>query len=95
MGTYGETFGRSTPPVTTFRANQADPSTLTCDKCVAPSVAVVVVGEGPSALSLEFCGHHLAQLTAEFSDRGHQIKFHAEHRSAPTTGPVGTATPSR
>lgn len=89
MGTYGETLGRADPPTTSFQAVQSnDRTTFTCDRCVAPSVAVVVVGEGSSALSLEFCGHHLAQLTAEFADRGHQVRFHAEQRAAPTPGSV-------
>ena len=78
MGTYGETIGQATLPTTSFQANQPseDGPTFTCDQCVAPSVAVVVVGEGESALSLEFCGHHLALLTATFADRGHKIHHH-------------------
>lgn len=78
MGTYGETARRATPPTTSFQARQPtdDTPTFKCDQCVAPSVAVVVVGEGPSALSLEFCAHHLAQHTAKLADHGHQIRFH-------------------
>jgi hypothetical protein len=78
MGTYGETVRRATEPATSFKAVQRtdDKPTFTCDQCVAPSVAVVVVGEGPSALSLEFCAHHLAQHTAKLADRGHQVRFH-------------------
>lgn len=78
MGTYGETVRRATLPATSFQAVQLTPDTpaFKCDQCVAPSVAVVVVGEGPSALSLEFCAHHLAQHTAKLADRGHQVRFH-------------------
>jgi hypothetical protein len=78
MGTYGETIGQATLPTTSFQANQPTGSgpSFKCDQCVAPSVAVVVVGEGESALSLEFCGHHLALLTAKFADRGHEIHYH-------------------
>jgi hypothetical protein len=78
MGTYGETIGQAVLPTTSFQSNQPGDGepTFKCDQCVAPSVAVVVVGEGASALSLEFCGHHLALLTAKFADRGHQIHFH-------------------
>lgn len=78
MGTYGETIGQAILPTTSFQAAQptdGEPS-YKCDQCVAPSVAVVMVGEGDSALSLEFCGHHLALLTASFADRGHRIHFH-------------------
>ncbi len=79
MGTYGERFGQGSLPVTSFQP--ADPTgtvTPTCDKCVAPSVGVVIVGQGASALSLEFCGHHLAQLRPGFVDRGHRINLHDE-----------------
>lgn len=78
MGTYGETVGRATLPTTSFRAVQGtdDKLTFNCDLCVAPSVAVVVVGEGASALSLEFCAHHLAQHQAKLADRGHEVRFH-------------------
>lgn len=89
MGTYGETIRRATLPTTSFQAIQpTDQPTFTCDQCVAPSVAVVVVGQGPSALSLEFCGHHLAQLTAKFADRGDQVHFHNGPGTAPTPGSV-------
>lgn len=78
MGTYGETTGRATLPATSFKAVQPadDKRTFKCDMCVAPSVAVVVIGEGPSALSLEFCGHHLALHTAKLADGGHKVLFH-------------------
>lgn len=78
MGTYGETVRRATQAATSFQAVQPtdDKPTFKCDQCVAPSVAVVVVGEGRSALSLEFCAHHLAEHTAKLADRGHQVRFH-------------------
>ncbi|MBK8460955.1 MAG: hypothetical protein IPL43_12880 [Micropruina sp.] len=78
MGTYGETGWRATLPTTTFNAipSTDDQPTGKCDQCVAPSVAVVVVGEGASALALEFCAHHLAQHTDKLADRGHQVRFH-------------------
>jgi len=78
MGTYGERVGRATLPTTSFHAGQStdDKPAFKCDQCVAPSVAVVVVGEGPSALSLEFCGHHLAQNKDKLADRGHKVHFH-------------------
>ena len=78
MGTYGETVGRAILPTTSFGAVQGTDDKLThnCDLCVAPSVAVVVIGEAPSALSLEFCAHHLAQHTAKLADRGHEVRFH-------------------
>jgi hypothetical protein len=78
MGTYGETVRRATLPPTSFKAAQPadDKRTFKCDMCVAPSVAVVVVGEGPSALSLEFCGHHLALQSAKLADGGHKVVFH-------------------
>lgn len=65
-------------PTTSFKAIQPadDKPTFKCDQCVAPSVAVVVVGEKPSALTLEFCRHHLAEHTAKLADRGHQVLFH-------------------
>ena len=78
MGTYGETVGRAILPPTSFKATQlsdAEP-TFRCDQCVAPSVAVVMVGEGPSALALEFCAHHLALQSAKLADRGHEVIFH-------------------
>ncbi len=79
MGTYGETVGRATLPTTSFQATPAtdDTPTFKCDQCVAPSVAVVVVGEGPSALALEFCGHHLALHTAKLADSGHKVQYHS------------------
>jgi len=79
MGTYGERVGRATLPTTSFHAGQpaAGEPNFKCDQCVAPSVAVVVIGEGQSALSLEFCGHHLALQTAKLADRGHKVHFHA------------------
>lgn len=84
MGTYGETIRQDTQPITSFQAAQStDKPTFTCDQCVAPSVAVVVVGQGPSALSLEFCGHHLALLAGKFADRGHQITYHDGRETAP------------
>jgi hypothetical protein len=78
MGTYGETVRRATLPPTSFQAvpTTDDKPSFKCDQCVAPSVAVVVVGEGASALSLEFCSHHLAKHTARLADRGHQVHFH-------------------
>ena len=77
MGTYGETSRQATLTPTSIPAKSGDDtSTPTCDQCVAPSVAVVVIGEGPSALSLEFCGHHLAKITATLADRGHQVHYH-------------------
>lgn len=78
MGTYGETARQATMPVTSFStiAPTDDQRTFKCDQCVAPSVAVVVVGEGPAALSLEFCGHHLALHTAKLADHGHQVLLH-------------------
>lgn len=77
MGTYGETARRATLPPTSFQTTPvADEPTFRCDQCVAPSVAVVVVGEGPSSLALEFCAHHLAQHTAKLADRGYQVLFH-------------------
>ena len=84
MGTYGETVRRAEPPITRFQTAQTgDEPTFICDQCVAPSVAVVVVGEGSSALSLEFCGHHLAQLTTKFADRGHEVRFHDGRGDSP------------
>ncbi|HEY3340107.1 MAG TPA: hypothetical protein VGK18_16530 [Propionicimonas sp.] len=78
MGTYGETTRGETLPATSFKSAQPadDKRTNTCDLCVAPSVAVVVIGEEPNALSLEFCGHHLALHTAKLTDRGHTVLFH-------------------
>jgi len=75
MGTYGETLGRAALPTTNFQAT-GDKTTFTCDQCVAPSVAVVVIGEGSSALSLEFCQHHLAQHTEKLADGGHHVHSH-------------------
>ncbi|GEM_PF-5937293 len=78
MGTYRETVKRDPLPPTTFQTTPrtgAEPN-FVCDQCVAPSVAVVMVGEGTSALTLEFCGHHLAQHTAKLADGGHQVHFH-------------------
>jgi len=76
MGTYGETVGRATPPPTSFQAGQqTDKASSTCDQCVAPSVAVVVFGEGPSALSLHFCRHHLRLHSGKLADGGHQVTF--------------------
>ena len=78
MGTYGETMRQATLPPTSFQAIQqtGDKRTFQCDQCVAPSVAVVTVGEGPTALSLEFCRHHLAEHTDKLADGGHQVRFH-------------------
>lgn len=78
MGTYGESWRGATPPPSRYRASPltSDEPTFKCDQCVAPSVAVVTVGEGPSALSLEFCRHHLAQHTDKLADRGHKVRFH-------------------
>lgn len=76
MGTYDETLRGVEPSVTTFAANQSAARKDTCDLCVAPSVAVIVIGEEPSALSLELCGHHLAPHLAKLTDRGHKVLFH-------------------
>lgn len=79
MGTYGETIRRATLPPTSFQAVQptGNEPTFKCDQCVAPSVAVVVLGEGESALRLEFCAHHLAQHTAKLADHGHEVRYHS------------------
>ena len=76
MGSYGETMRQATlsPGQTTQQGD--DKPALTCDQCVAPSVAVVTFGEGQTALSLEFCSHHLEQHTDKLADGGHQVRFH-------------------
>ncbi|PFG16677.1 hypothetical protein ATK74_1228 [Propionicimonas paludicola] len=76
MGTYDENLRGAAPPVANFAAGESASRRDTCDLCVAPSVAVVVIGEEPSALSLQFCGHHLTQHLAKLTDGGHQVLFH-------------------
>ena len=79
MGTYGETVRRATLPATTYQeGQQTDKASFTCDQCVAPSVAVAVFGDGPSALSLHFCRHHLRQHSDKLAAGGHQVTF--QHR---------------
>jgi hypothetical protein len=48
--------------------------TFKCDRCGAPSAAVTVIGEGPTASSLEFCGHHLVEAT-QLASRGYEVLF--------------------
>ncbi|MCM3774375.1 hypothetical protein M3225_28895, partial [Priestia aryabhattai] len=76
MGTYGETVRQATAPATSFQeGQQMERASSTCDQCVAPSVAVAVFGDGPSALSLHFCRHHLRQHSDKLADGGHQVTF--------------------
>lgn len=78
MGSYGETMRQATVPTAFHPLQQSGATpTPTCDQCVAPSVAVVTLGEGESALSLEFCRHHLAEHTDKLAEGGHQVRFHS------------------
>lgn len=79
MGTYGETMRQATLPPSSGQAVQqgGDKPAFVCDQCVAPSVAVVTFREGRSALSLEFCRHHLAEHTDRLAAGGHQVRFHS------------------